>query len=747
MKKIELLAPGGGLEAIKAAVLAGADAVYCGINKFNARNRAQNIDFDDLNPVVKFAHTRDCKIYLTLNIIILETEIADLVNVLNRLVNTDIDGVIVQDLGVFYILSKYFKSLKIHASTQCTTHNRGQIEFLNRLNAVQINLSRELSLDEIRALTRVAHEKNIATEIFVHGSYCISFSGLCYMSSLKRGSSGNRGRCSQPCRDAYPRTASKNIYPLNLKDNSAYHEVGNIYNSGVDSIKIEGRIKKSDYVYTVVKAYKEQLNRLYAKKELKSSDKSLFRVFNREYSSGFLNGVIDQSIYSEHVRDNVNSCLLQKQDEFTKNRILDEKAKVKEAVKKRLDSFNISKTPLIIHLSGRAGKPMKIVLNSALDKYELFSEENLSSKGRNPINIEMILKRFKVINEIGYFIERVDLNFSEKRIFISYKELSKLKKRLLSILRSGKEIYPAIELPQLKKNSENSRSFSKTEAQMPSLSILISSKKDILLCENRNYNVFYKLPENYDNNFMEYINIFRENQNLYPWFPSILIGENYEKAVKLLKSINPEKIVTDNTGIAWEAYKNKITWIAGPFLNIVNSYSLVCLKEKFNCSGAFISNEINRAQMKRMVKPNDFSLFYSIYHPIELMTSRQCFFYQITGCQKKEVDETCLLNCQKQADFKNSQGDTFFVNKAKGEYNRIYSENRYLNTKIFKDYPDRFSCFLIDLRDVRTGSFSDIDKKELVKLFTNYLKDLPNAAEILENQLAPFSDTQYKRGI
>ena len=129
-KHIEVLAPGGDMDSIKAAIAAGADAVYCGISKFNARNRASNIDFEDLNGILRLAHNHSCKVFLTLNIIIAEPEIPDLIRLLNKLINTSIDGVIIQDLGLFYLLSNFFQGLEIHASTQLTTHNEGQVKFL-----------------------------------------------------------------------------------------------------------------------------------------------------------------------------------------------------------------------------------------------------------------------------------------------------------------------------------------------------------------------------------------------------------------------------------------------------------------------------------------------------------------------------------------------------------------------------------------------------------------------------------------
>ncbi|MBT4410924.1 MAG: U32 family peptidase, partial [Bacteroidetes bacterium] len=281
-KKIELLAPGGNVDSIKAAIVAGADAIYCGLMKFNARNRAANISFDELQGLLRLAHQNNCQIFLTLNILILESEIPDLIRLLNRLVNTSIDGVIVQDLGLLYILSHHYKGLIIHASTQLTTHNEGQLKFLNELAVTRVNLSRELNLNEIKKLTYLGHELGMNTEVFVHGSYCISFSGICYMSSVIAGKSGNRGACSQPCRDPYETTAAGRRYPLNLKDNSAYYDLKELAGTGVSSLKIEGRIKDFEYVYTVVNAWRKQIDNYESGKKLSTDNSELYKVFNRD---------------------------------------------------------------------------------------------------------------------------------------------------------------------------------------------------------------------------------------------------------------------------------------------------------------------------------------------------------------------------------------------------------------------------------------------------------------------------------
>ncbi|MFK5953947.1 MAG: peptidase U32 family protein, partial [Desulfobacterium sp.] len=292
-KKIELLAPGGDLDSIKAAIAAGADAIYCGLINFNARNRATNINFEDLKGILNLAHGHNCKVFLTLNIIIVGSEIPELIKLLNKLINTRIDGVIIQDFGLFYLLSRYFKGLEIHASTQLNTHNEGQVKFLSKLTAHRVNLARELNIDEIKSLTLVGQKNNILTEVFVHGSYCISFSGICYLSSVHGGRSGNRGRCSQPCRDRYLTTPEGKNFPLNIKDNSAYFDLEKLSDAGVASIKIEGRIKKFDYVYTVVNCWKKQLQGFYEQNRLSNDNSELYKVFNRGFSDAYLTGNVD----------------------------------------------------------------------------------------------------------------------------------------------------------------------------------------------------------------------------------------------------------------------------------------------------------------------------------------------------------------------------------------------------------------------------------------------------------------------
>lgn len=745
-RKIELLAPGGDPDSVKAAILAGADAVYCGLDRFNARNRAVNISFEDLQGILRLVRKNNCQIFLTLNILILENEIPAIVKLLNKLANTGIDGIIVQDLGLLYILSKHFKNLKIHASTQLTTHNEGQIEFLNKLNVSRVNLSRELNIDEIKHLSLAGENNNIGTEVFVHGSNCISFSGLCYLSSLQTGSSGNRGRCSQPCRDRYFTTAAGKNYPLNLKDNSAYLNLQEIVDAGVASIKIEGRIKKSDYVYTVVNAWRNQINSFFNENKLLTDNSDLYKVFNRDFSNAFLIGDISKDMFIDNPRDHsiqhlseVNEFSSESEIEKAAVGLYGEKDQIKETVEKQINKLSIAKIPLAINISGENGSALSVTVTSPDNSFTLLSETKLVLNPSHALTGEIFLTKLKSVNDTEFYIENLNMESLRPGLFIPFNELTSLKKRILLILNGSGEFIEPVVLPVLKKQPSL-----KTKA---TLSVLIDSKKDLNICDGTDANIYFQLPECFKNGISDYENLFRENKKIIPWFPSVIIGEDYVAAVQLLKVVKATHIVTNNLGIAYQAYKNGITWIAGPYLNIVNSYSLINLKENFNCAGAFISNEINKHQLKSITKPDDFKLFYSIYHPVVLMTSRQCLFHQVTGCEKHKVDDDCLMHCTRSSTITDLNNRTLVVEKSPGNYHKIYNGTNYLNTDIITDLPDVFSEIFIDLRDVKTETKIETGKPEIIKCFQNLIIRQPGSENGINHIISATTNVQYKKGI
>ncbi len=745
-RDIELLAPGGDVDSIKAAIAAGAGAVYCGLDRFNARNSAENISFDDLYGILRLAHNNHCEVFLTLNIIIVESEIPSLITLLNKLVNTSLDGIIVQDLGVLYLLSRYFKKIKIHASTQLTTHNDGQIKFLSRLGVTRVNLSRELNIHEIKALTETAHRYNVLTEVFVHGSNCICFSGICYISSVLGGNSGNRGRCSQPCRDQYLTTPEGYDFPFNLKDNSAFFDLKYLADAKVDSIKIEGRIKKFHYVYTIVKAWKEQLDRLYYGSRLSDDNSTLYKVFNRDFSNAFLAGVPGKNMFVDNPRDHSAIHLAasygfisESNLERAKRELYDEKTEIIRDVKSRIDKLSIAKLPLIITVFGEPGNPLRVTVKTPDTSFEISSESDFKTVGKQALDHDMVLKSFKSINDFGYYIEQLNLDNLQRGLFLPFKELTMLKKRILFKLNGSRDIVPPVDLPVLKRGGG--------VAANNILSILISSQDDLHLFNGTSAYIYYQLPDGVDGDYDGLINLFSENKKLIPWFPSILIGADYSSAVKFLQVVRPSVIVTNNLGIADEAREMGISWIAGPYLNIVNSFSLQCLKENFACSGAYLSNEMSAQQIRSIKKPDNFDLYFSIYHPIVLMTSRQCLFHQVLGCEKDIIDHTCIPQCERRTTLTSLKNVILRIEKSKGNYHSLYNDLNYLNTDILKDFPGLFSGFSIDLRNIRTGTKMEVEKSAAVRLFKNYLDGGNGSVQELHRSIYPTTCIQYSKGI
>ena len=763
-RKIELLAPGGDVEAIKAAVIAGANAVYCGLDKFNARNRASNLSFDELTGVIGLAHKYDCEVFLTVNVVILEQELPTLIKLLNKLVNSGLDGIIVQDLGVFNLVKKYFPSLDIHSSTQMTSHNEGQIKFLAKIGASRLNLSRELNIHEIKSLTALAHEHNVLTEVFVHGALCIAFSGQCYSSSVSVGNSGNRGSCSQACRDEYEITEAGNKFPLNLKDNSAYFDLPQLVEAEVDSLKIEGRIKNAHYVYTVTDTWRKSIDTFVESGKLAPDDSNLHRVFNRDFTNSFLQGNMTKDMFIDNPRDHSVTHAVEKSSAKTviqiqevKDGLFVKKDQLGEELAEKIKYISIVKQPLSIKVSGQLDEPLCLTLtigDDATDSSDtnkthiLHSESLLRTTKDLPISQSVIEKRFKNFANNGYIFDGVDCYDLGDDLSIPFKELTALKNQAAYLLNNEVALIPAVDVPTLENHP-------KAKNQKHSMSILIADEKDVHLCDLTNADVYFKLPESWKKDCNKHIDIFKRNPQLIPWFPAVLIGKDYDESVRLLEHIRPSRIVSNNTGIAYVANEMDIEWIAGPFLNTTNSYALLTLQEELNCAGAFISNEINRIQIRNIARPKNFKMLYSIYHPILMMTSRQCFFQQTVGCKKPSIEDGCMLKCTKATTITNVKGVSFAVDKQRGGYPSIYNHEQFLNSDIVNDLGDLFDEFFIDLTNIGTGSKQEHDKVELITLFENLLnsqtennsENKRQAAEQLSELVTLSTNAQYSQGL
>lgn len=255
-KKPELLLPAGNAESFYAALEAGADAVYLGLEQFNARRRANNFTNLQLISVLQEAKNCQVSVYITLNTVIKNEELAQLIGYLHFLESAGVDAIIVQDWGVFHLARKFFPGLRVHASTQLGNHNSLGIRYSSEKGFRRVVLARELTL---RELEQVVKKSDIETEVFVHGALCYSFSGMCLFSSYLGGRGANRGLCAQPCRREY-QTANQGKYLFNLKDNQLLDLIPKLARIGVASLKVEGRMKPGEYTFRVGKAYRSVLD-------------------------------------------------------------------------------------------------------------------------------------------------------------------------------------------------------------------------------------------------------------------------------------------------------------------------------------------------------------------------------------------------------------------------------------------------------------------------------------------------------
>ena len=312
MNEIELLAPVGSFDALKAAVQNGANAVYLGGKDFSARASANNFDREELIEAVKYAHIRDVRVFVTTNTLIKQDEIEDFVEYAKFLYDIDVDALIMQDIGVAMLIHELLPDFELHASTQMVAHSLEDVQYLESIGFKRVVLARELTVDEIKY---VCDNTNVDIEIFVHGALCVCYSGGCLMSSMIGNRSGNRGRCAQPCRQKYTmidistgeEIHSNGEYLLSTKDLNTIEDVDKIIETGVLSLKIEGRMKKPEYVATVINSYRNAIDEYQATKKVNISTETmedLYTIFNRKFTKGLILGEVGEDVMNSNVPNN-----------------------------------------------------------------------------------------------------------------------------------------------------------------------------------------------------------------------------------------------------------------------------------------------------------------------------------------------------------------------------------------------------------------------------------------------------------
>lgn len=323
--QVELLAPAGNMAALHAAVTGGADAVYLGLETFNARRGADNFTLETLREACDFAHLRGVSIYVTMNTIILPDEVGEALECVRQAYRAGADGFIVQDIGLAAEISRTLPEASLHLSTQMNTHNLAGVRAAARLGAERITLAREVSPDEIALLCAAAAEEGMEVEVFAHGALCVCYSGQCFMSSMIGGRSANRGMCAQACRLPYElqnKALQKSLpspgdHLLSPQDLCTVDRVDDLVAAGAASLKIEGRMKSPEYVFAVTSVYRKALDAALAKENAAITDADRDRLtdaFSRGFTTAYLDGKRGNDIMS-YQRPNNRGLFLGRVDE------------------------------------------------------------------------------------------------------------------------------------------------------------------------------------------------------------------------------------------------------------------------------------------------------------------------------------------------------------------------------------------------------------------------------------------------
>lgn len=620
MKKIELLIPAGDIDSLRYACNNGADAIYLGMQNFSARAYAKNFSKEDFLTGIKYAHSLDVKVYVTINTLIDESNFNNAIKMVDFLYKNGVDALIIQDLGLLEYLSKCYPELELHASTQMHIHNLNGAKFITKKGIKRVVLARETPLDVVRDIVK----SGIEVECFSYGALCVSYSGQCLFSSFYANRSANKGACAQFCRMLYRikdvkenKFLSDYNYNLSMKDLNTINEIPKLIEAGISSLKIEGRMKKPEYVALITKIYRSAIDSYYEKKKFelnKTLLKQLKSVFYRGFTKGFINGdedIINKikpnhlgieigevvnlydnllSIKLKHDLNQFDGIRIQSNDEIGfivnklyRNNLLVNKVlknqvaqvycdkKVKKGAKVYLTSdFLLSKDlkneaknpnykfPVIFKFKAKVGETL--FLEAKYKKYNVYVKSDLIlEKSTKDIEIEKIDESLKQSGNTFFEIEKIIYEI-DKDVFIPLSQIKKIRRDVLEKLNLSL--------------IERKRSLP-LEYKVPVLNITKTNLKINEIYEQKQF-------------LNGYINI------------SEFDIKNCEKVSCLIKEKNDNMSYKYLKEIGDLLYcKNESVTL--PSFNVVNSYALAFLyQNKINC--VFLSQELNKEKIDFLLK-------------------------------------------------------------------------------------------------------------------------------------------------
>lgn len=773
--KYEILAPAGDMNALRAAVSAGANAVYLGYDEFSARAKAKNFNKKELEEAVKFAHLRNVKIYVTFNILIADFEIKRAMESIKMLHDIGVDALILQDIGIADRIRKDFPDFELHASTQMAVNNFYGAAFLKEMGFSRVVLARETPFFEVKKIK----ELDIDIETFIHGALCVCYSGECLMSSMIGGKSGNRGECAQACRRSYEildfhkNKIARRLYYISPKDLNTLDDVAKVINAGGYSLKIEGRMKNPEYVYTLVSSYKKALEG-----KLKIEDKeNTEQVFNRGFTKGFFNGDFGNNFISSDRPDNrgveigkvisisknfakvvfsvdvfegdglefesnkgrfgfkvrefykfgeeVNLVLHKMPTEGSKiNRTYSKK--LYEKVDDKIENYNFKRN-LDLDLNINIGENPKI--NGKTEgfetNYELDKKVEVAKK--SGLSREKVLENISKTGDSIFEVRSVDLNLDEGA-FLPISAINEMRREVVKKLEN-KILEKSINRVLNPYNFVEGSNRAKIKSKDSKIKVFFNKFEDLdktnlsnideIIIRAKDLEKFKKKYKREVSIYLDKFYSYRELENL----------RNY-----ILKDKVVEGVWINNLSEYYIFKDDDVKINADIGLNIFNSNSAEFFYN-LGLNSITISPELNSRQIQEIVKNNSVDFNLISYGRVPVMTMKHCPYSVVKNCVDERDCPSCkyknyLLRDEKNVDFEVLRQNTF--------------------TEIFNSYPILLDEYVNRLKknNVNLLILADEFTDEVINLYKNYNdKDFENIKKKIENKYGQVTKGHINRGI
>lgn len=654
---LELLSPAGSPEAVIAAVQNGADAVYLGFGDYNARRGAKNFTGEEFEKAARYCRVRGCKVYATLNTLVNDREIEGAVRCARMAAKYGADGIIIQDVGLIRVLRDALPDLPLHASTQMSIHNLAGAEAAAQMGLTRVVLARELSLEQIRFITKNA---SVETEIFIHGALCFCHSGQCYMSALIGRRSGNRGMCAQPCRMQYSLGGRMDDYPLSLKDNCLISRLDEIEEAGVACIKIEGRMKRPEYTAIVTDIYHR------AMKEHRQPTKEEMEMLENAFSrNGFTQGYFDGD----------------KRNMFgVRGEPAEDVEKLFAATRRSYGEGEMRRVPVHFYTVCRKDEPIRAIAFDD-DGNKAVAEGPVPEKAKRQglTDAYIVEQMYKTGGTPFHVVENKAQ--TDPGLYISAAEINEMRRSLIGTLSEKRGKAP-------ERRGSSIPALPKSIPPVTDPKIIFQVRTEDQLSEElaRLKPDYLYVPAHLMKEHFDLLKPFTDNGSTpVAVLPRVISDNQVQDMMSVLRELKDKGIreaLVGNLGHIFYA-RNAGMAVRGDFgLNIFNSFSLGVLKEAGLLS-ATASFELRLAQIKDLAKPIDTEII--VYGRLPLMVSDQCVIKESAG--------HCA--CQVPGQLADRMGSVFPVVKEYGCRNVIYNAHKlYLADK----KEDMYSAGLWGLR-------------------------------------------------